>query len=310
MFAVDFDIIERARASICFVMDLYVILGMLTMMSELSIQYTCDSCECIVSETEEARAVHTVSMSCLDGKVTWYNPTGALRIELRPKHAATFRSCFITESGKANIKVSQEKETTVDSKLPSVRSNYVLNEHNLQTLTSSSGSSSEFCVTSSEHLILYLEAEATVNLGYQKIVFYYDNILVQNPQLPSIEDCRPCSEAELLQSYCSSDFVIVGSMDNVQHHDRFGKTRIDVAVTQIIRQSGSHFSRKRRDLSTLHGVISAPRKCGIVKGDGLFLMTGKVRLGEVTLNCAPYLHDWETIVNKAEFEGKMECARD
>lgn len=302
--------LQCLRVNINFEMDLYIIFGMLMLMAGLSVQYTCDSCDCIVSETEEARAVHLVSVSCLDGKVTWYNPTGALRIELRPKLAGTLRSCFIIDSGKANIKVSLEKEMTVNPKSPYGRSNYVLNDHNLQTLMSSSGSSSEFCLTSSEHVVLYLEPEATVNLSYQKIVFFYDNSVVQNAQRPSIEDCRPCSEAELLQSYCSSDFVIVGSMDNLQHEDHLGKTRINVAVSQIIRQSGSLFTRKRRDISTLQGVISAPRKCGIVKGDGLFLITGKIRLGELTLSCAPYLHDWENVVNKAELEGKMECTRD
>ena len=99
-------------------------------------------------------------------------------------------------------------------------------------------------------------------------------------------------------------------MDDVQHHDESDKTKISVAVSQIIRQRGSHFTRLRRDVQTLQGTISAPRKCGIKKGDGLFLLTGRVRLGELTLGCAPYLSDWETIVNKAELEGRMECSRD
>lgn len=292
-----------------FKMDMYFTLAVLMMTVSLSVQHTCDSCDCIVSENEEAHAVQLVSLSCLDGKVTWYNPVGALRIELRPNLSGTFRSCFITESGKARIKVSQEKEIVVNSKSPSERSSYVMNDHNLQPLMSSTGSSSEVCLTSSEHLILYLEPEITEGLSYQKVVFYYDNSLEKNPQTQSIEDCRPCSEAELLQAYCSSDFVIVASMDNVEH-DHLEKSRIGVVLSQIIRQSGSLFTRNRRDLSTLQGVITAPRKCGIVKGDGLFLMTGRVRLGELTLGCAPYFSDWENIVSKAELEGKMECGRD
>lgn len=98
-------------------------------------------------------------------------------------------------------------------------------------------------------------------------------------------------------------------MESVHHHDNIGKTKIDVEVAQIIRHTGPHFSRPRRD-SALTGTILAPRKCGVTKGDGLFLMTGRVRLGELTMGCAPYLEEWEAIVNRAELEGRMECTRD
>lgn len=98
-------------------------------------------------------------------------------------------------------------------------------------------------------------------------------------------------------------------MESVNHYDAVAKTEIGVEVAQIIRNIGSHFSRPRRN-SSLQGTIVAPRKCGVAKGDGLFLMTGRVRLGELTMGCSPYLDEWETIVNKAQQEGRLECAID
>lgn len=97
-------------------------------------------------------------------------------------------------------------------------------------------------------------------------------------------------------------------MDDVLHVDE--TTHINVLVNQIVRQVGSHFERLHRQSPDLQGTITVPRKCGVVKGDGVFLMTGRVRLGQLRMACAPYLHEWESIVKKAETEGWMECARD
>lgn len=97
-------------------------------------------------------------------------------------------------------------------------------------------------------------------------------------------------------------------MHDVHHFDE--KTHIDVAVSQIIRQTGSHFSRMRRDANDLQGTITAPRKCGVAKGNGVFLMTGRERLGELRMGCAPYLEEWEQIVSEAERTGRMQCTRD
>ena len=99
-------------------------------------------------------------------------------------------------------------------------------------------------------------------------------------------------------------------MESVNHFDDADKTHIEIAVSQIIRQRGTHFHRHRRDSSTLQGVIVVPRKCGVVKGNDLFLMTGKVRFGEMKLGCAPYLHEWETMARAAELAGRMECSWD
>lgn len=277
----------------------------------VSLQSACDGqCDCVVSSDTDDVGVHVASASCPDGSITWYNPVGALRLELNPSNVPHFKTCVVIKSGNVKLKLSQEIDVNINSKSPTLRSKYVLNDSNLKTLMTSHGTSPEYCITSREPVVVYIEPERTEHLGYQKIVILYDSTHVMEDPSASMEECRPCSEAEMLKAYCSSDFVVVGSMNSVHHNDELDKTRIDVSVAQMIRQKGSHFARTRRDSPTLDGHIFAPRKCGVVKGEGLFLMTGRVRLGELRIGCAPYLSEWESIVNRAELEGRMECTRD
>lgn len=281
----------------------------MVLLVDLSIQHTCEQCDCTISATDANKGVHLTTLTCMDGSVTWYNPIGALRVELRPEMPGKFQSCFIVETGDLKLKVSREAELNINSKSPSERNQFILNDNNLQPLVTSRGKSNEVCIQATNSVILYLEPEVDETLESKRVVFRYDLVYVPKVEKSPIEECRPCSEYELLKAYCSSDFVIVGSMESVNHNDEIAKTKIDIEVAQIIRSSGDHFSRLKRD-SALQGTITAPRKCGVSKGDGLFLMTGRVRLGELTMGCAPYLDEWETIVNKAQLEGRLECARD
>lgn len=112
-------------------------------------------------------------LTCQDGVVTWYNPTGALRLELQPKQVKRFKTCFVVDSGDVTLKVSKET-SRVDIRSPSARSDYLLNDNNLETVLTSQGRSSEVCLPPDESLILYLEPEISELLGYQKISFFYD----------------------------------------------------------------------------------------------------------------------------------------
>lgn len=289
---------------------LVIILFMANLIGNSS-QDVCNGCDCTISEEfEGAPGVRNTKLTCHEGSVTWYNPVGALRLELSPALTKAFRLCFVMETGNAEIKVSKESDDAINTKSPSQRSGYLLNDSNLKTIVTTTGASDETCLTSDGSVILYIEPEFMESLGYQKVFFQYDVTPLSDITEPSMEDCRPCTEAEILEAFCSSDFVVVGSMESVENLEDSDKTHIEVAVSQIIRQRGSHFHRHRRDSATLQGIIVTPRKCGIVRGDGLFLMTGKVRFGELRLGCAPYFQEWETLVRAAESDGRLKCARD
>ena len=80
----------------------------------------------------------------------------------------------MTDTGNAEIKVSQESDRDINPKSPSQRSQYILNDSNLKTVATASGASKEHCISSEDPIILYIEPEVTDTLGYQKVLFQYD----------------------------------------------------------------------------------------------------------------------------------------
>ncbi|ESP03916.1 hypothetical protein LOTGIDRAFT_110513, partial [Lottia gigantea] len=122
--------------------------------------------------------------------------------------------------------------------------------------------------------------------------------------------CRPCDERELIISFCTSDFVVVGSMTEVTLDSQQDKTRIGVEVDQLIRQklTNQKSPPSIRSNSLLYGHIFAPNHCGIQHGAGTFLFTGKMRLGEPNLRCAPFYENWRRVLEAAVKDGTMECS--
>lgn len=123
----------------------------------------------------------------MDGSVTWYNPVGALRIELRPERPGHFRSCFVVDTGDVKLKVSREADLNINTKSPTQRTKFILNDNNLQTLITSEGRSNEVCIDATNSVILYLEPEVDSRLGYKKVVFQYDSTYTSEVEKSSIE---------------------------------------------------------------------------------------------------------------------------
>ena len=138
-------------------------------------------------DVEVPRGVRNAKLTCNEGSVTWYNPIGALRLELSPRIAETFRLCFVLETRNAKIKVSQEKDKALNAKFPPHRSKYILNDSNMVPLLTALGTSKEYCLSSEHPVILYLEPDLSEDLGYQKITFQYDVIKQNDFSEPSIE---------------------------------------------------------------------------------------------------------------------------
>lgn len=131
--------------------------------------------------------MHLTTLTCMDGSVTWYNPNGALRIELRPERSGHFRSCFVLETGDVKLKISREADLNVNSRSPSQRAQFILNNHNLQALVTSEGTSKEICIYATDSVILYLEPEFDEKVGYKTIVFQYDSTMTSETKQSSIE---------------------------------------------------------------------------------------------------------------------------
>ena len=103
--------------------------------------------------------------------------------------------------------------------------------------------------------------------------------------------------------------VAIGTMDEVTHEEEI--SHIDVTVTKLISQSESIF-KKSTDVwarsQVLKGVVNVPLRCGIRLGEGQFLFTGRVRLGQPVLQCAPRYEQWNTVLDDAVNHGLLECS--
>lgn len=298
------------------VMDTYLLLPALVVLWLLQGrgtrgQDTCDTCDCKLSSNDDERAIYSVRTRCTTGSIEWNGAYGAIRLEVRPYANHDYRFCFVVDSQHTVTQVSQETPQTR-------KANYRLQQEEEWSLRMSSvvvaarGKSQEHCIVgrtsstgSAEPVLLYVEVERTTEFtGIPVVTVQYvvekvtDSSLLYDP----MEECRACTDEEVLEAYCTSDFVAVGSMLGAQHEEEGDHTNIQVAVVQLIHQSAQLdlFTRVRRSDRHLTGTIHAPRKCGVKAGKGDFLFTGRLRLGKPVLRCAPYFDQWQKISAMAE----------
>lgn len=151
------------------------------------------------SGSNKDRGVHMTTLACAEGGVTWYNPNGALSLELRPENPGRYRTCYKVDSEDVKLKISREGELNVNSKSPNQRSKHIMNDHNLQTLSITEGKSQEICIEATNGVILYLEPEYKETIGYQKIVFQYDSAIMHEDE----------EESSIEGKYLQINFIII-----------------------------------------------------------------------------------------------------
>ncbi|XP_052059026.1 meteorin-like protein [Mytilus californianus] len=268
-------------------------------------QNICYKCDCTISEEySDVRAVRKVQPVCNEGSFKWYNVYGgALRINFKPIFRGDFLLCFILNAENVRVQISQE--------LPN-ESTYSVNYERpagLKRLLAADGRTNETCLMSSDESIrLFLEPERTVEstgfsfVDIQFIMERNNAELVYNTK----EECRPCTDEELVEAYCShSDVVIVGSMTDVKHVQ--DQTHIYIQISKVIRNRQLLIEGHRRRIGPyIEETMVRHRQCGVEHGSGLFLFTGKWRLGQLTLTCSPYYSDWTLVSKRAVLEGKID----
>ncbi|GFR22195.1 meteorin-like protein [Trichonephila clavata] len=109
-----------------------------------------------------------------------------------------------------------------------------------------------------------------------------------------VNECQPCSDEEILRSYCSSDFVIQGTVSALNHNVSTQTSELTIRTTSI-KIDSAHKSWANVKYVTLH----RPLKCGTKAGMGEFLFLGRWRLGHPIVHCAPRLSYWKEIRRKA-----------
>ncbi|KAK7113222.1 meteorin-like protein [Littorina saxatilis] len=268
-------------------------------------QDTCDQCDCKLSSNDDKRAIFNVRTRCNTGAIEWSSAYGAIRLEVQPSVAGDFRLCIVVDSHHTVTQVSQEAPRTRRLK------NYRLGLEELRLLSMSplvsvgeGERSGEVCVSgrTRQPVLLFVEVERTNRFtGIPSVTLRYDVESLSDAMLyDPMEECRPCTQEEVLEAYCTSDFVAVGSMHKADEDSGTDHTKVQVAVAQLIHQNSPVFNRVRRDDRYLYGTIHVPGKCGVKAGKGDFLFTGRMRLGKPKLRCAPFFKDWLRISSLAE----------
>lgn len=168
---------------------------------------------CDFSGGDGARGVHVAQLTCQTGSVTWYNPTGALRLEVKPQRSTQFTACFVVESGDVQLKLSQESDVIINAGAPTERSNHVMNDHNLKTLYMGKGRSKELCMSATAPVTLYLESEVSAILGMRKVSLQYDISEYRTPEEDtSIEGNLMCRLIDLFAFKDTTDGVITNKI--------------------------------------------------------------------------------------------------
>ncbi|XP_076458213.1 meteorin-like [Babylonia areolata] len=286
---------------------------------------TCSGqCDCKLSSNEDERAIFNVRTSmCNAGSLQWSSAYGAIRLEVQPFQPNDYRLCFVLHSHHTLTQVSLE-----EPRFHHLPRNYRLQtseeplrmSSGMRPLVSTDGRSGEVCVRGKgrEPVLLFVEVQRSHEFsGIPSVSLQYD--VEPLPQLDAalldpMEECRPCTQEELLDAYCTSDFVAVGSISQTRpagdgdsdgdgDDDQQGLvTHVEVAVAQLVHQNFPVFRRRRREDPHLTGVIHAPARCGVrpASKGGHLLFTGRMRLGKAKLRCAPYLEDWLKVAQLAE----------
>lgn len=280
-------------------------------------QQTCDRCNCQISSLTNPQAIYTINLICNTGTITWFGATGAIRLELTPFLQGAYRACFLVDSDSTQVKVSHEVLSADNYRLQTERSTssiYMVSparpkEHRLNHLMTANSTSQEFCIHSQRHepLLLYIESIRISNVdAVPKIIFYYDMEKMDKAlTVGSLEECRPCTKEEVLDAYCSMDFVVIGSLNDVVHKVDNPMSTLTLSIKQVIHQrEADMFRRVKRSDRHLTGHVTVPKQCKMQKSASDLLMTGRMIFNRLQLKCATYLHEWRT------YQQEVECSHD
>nr|KAI8731335.1 meteorin-like protein [Biomphalaria glabrata] len=252
-------------------------------------QQICDACSCQISAIDNPQAIYTLDLICNSGSITWFGADGAIRLELKPLFQGPSRACFLVSSDNSQVKVSQEI---------ALSRNYKLHQIETKVLTKNA-SNEEFCISSPtpESLHLFIESFVQHYLhSVPKIEIFYDIEKLDSSMSTVYDECKPCTKEEVLDAYCSMDYVIIASLNDVKQKSDSSMSTLTMSVKQIIHQREPEmFHRERRSDQYLTGHITVPTQCGIHSSPGDFLITGRKRLQSLTLKCAMTLREWRQV---------------
>lgn len=233
------------------------------------------------------RGIQPLYLRCTQGHIKWHYPRGALRALIRPT-LPTFQACVRIASNSTGARLFLEGEKKL---FPLFRPG---DKNVYKCFTSRKG-----------QIALYIEADPPVDLLKKDTVEFSYDLVPQHNLADDMEECRPCTDSEILQSFCTSDFVLQGTVSSMSDNAPALVSELTVRATKVIRDN-PHKSWTDTKYITLH----RPLKCGTRAGIGEFLFLGRWRLGLPVIHCAPRLSHWKEIRRKALEDNTNECQLD
>ncbi|XP_078729069.1 meteorin-like isoform X1 [Lampetra fluviatilis] len=276
--------------------------------------------------SQNPRSVSQIYLRCTQGSVDWLYPQGALQIQLPvpppPSPAATAPATLPGDpgAGEASLCVRAAR----GSRGASV---FAEQPWGLELLLAEAEAPGRVRCTPLPLGRIYVQAAPQTDISRHVARFRFELRAAgdTNGVDAGRDECRPCTDAEILRSACSSDFVIGGHILSV-HPDRDAdEAVIAVRVARVYRHRGDVDHRLRRlllpppagDLSVGNAtgaqeppppllLVRTPLRCGARAGRGEFLLAGSLHFGRPRLDCAPRLPDFRRAYERAAGAGPCE----
>nr|XP_050028984.1 meteorin-like protein [Dermacentor andersoni] len=207
--------------------------------------------------------------SCDSGTVRWSYPRGALRIVIRgPPSQREFQACFRVAADSSGALVYAETAQGSLVPGPGVRAKCVL---------SNRGSAVVYAVAS---------AARTGKRAKLTLTYTTSQPVASFERLEGWEDCRPCTETELRESYCLGDLVAEATVRNATLHSDRQTIYWWLSVTR------THRGR-------MPDYVTRPARCGFPRDtQEPRLILARWHLGRPIVTCAPKLLQWKRLVGQ------------
>ncbi|KAI5723441.1 hypothetical protein M8J76_006062 [Diaphorina citri] len=188
-----------------------------------------ESCDWSGSGLELSHKSHEIKpvyLRCSQGTVKWKYPRGALRIVLRQGTSGKdFHGCLRVSESFSGARIYLEGHRKLN-----------------EIYAPDDGQSHDRLRCFDSHrgqIALYVQAdlpaEGATSLGEKRVaMFSYD---LEFSHDDGEDECRPCTNEELITSYCTSDIVYHGNMLHLRDQPQVAFTRINVNIKNILRQS-------------------------------------------------------------------------
>lgn len=271
-----------------------------------SVVFPSDSCDWVASgltDSPDDKSVVPVYLRCLVGNVKWRYPRRGLHVVFS-RGDSEFRGCIrISRNVTSKVKIYVEGAS-------------------LKNIYDSSHDESPDllrCFQSNhQRVALYLESlDHYENFSYKnpqvfEFNYHLEPVASSNVLENDMDICRPCSDDELTNLYCSSDFVLSGHIQSLKDDEQLKRTEITVRVTDLKKDSARRLSSSKGVLHNDGGsrtvVLHRPSKCHSKAGLGSeFLFLGRWILENPVIKCAPKLSHWKHAKHRSIQSGSNQC---